>query len=151
MQEILEKAKELGMMLAESGEFEKLKIAEERQFADPDAQKLMMEYANKREELAKKASAPETTKEEFESIKMHPVIGAEIFGKSKKLSELSDIVLMHHQRYDGVTEKHMISHTVMRRSRNLGKMYDEIYREGRLTYEIETFCENGDCEILYYR
>ena len=34
---------------------------------------------------------------------------------------------------------------------NLGKMYDEIYREGRLTYEIETFCENGDCEILYYR
>lgn len=69
MQEILEKAKELGMMLAESGEFEKLKIAEERQLADPDAQKLMMEYANKRDELAKKASAPETTKEEFESIK----------------------------------------------------------------------------------
>lgn len=33
----------------------------------------------------------------------------------------------------------------------LGKIYDEIYRAGKLTYEIETFDENGDCEILYYR
>lgn len=41
------------------------------------------------------------TQEEFESIKKHPVIGAEILGKSKKLSELSEIVLMHHERYDG--------------------------------------------------
>ncbi len=69
MQEILEKAKELGMMIAESGEFEKLKIAEERQLADPEAQKLMMEYANARDELTKKASSPDITKEEFESIR----------------------------------------------------------------------------------
>lgn len=41
------------------------------------------------------------TDEEFESIKKHPIIGAEILGKSHKLSELSDIVLMHHERYDG--------------------------------------------------
>lgn len=41
------------------------------------------------------------TKEEFESIKRHPQIGAQILGKSKKLSELSDIVLMHHERFDG--------------------------------------------------
>lgn len=32
---------------------------------------------------------------------MTPVSGAEILGKSKKLSELSDIVLMHHERFDG--------------------------------------------------
>ena len=69
MNEILEKAKELGIMIAESGEFEKLKIAEERQLADPEAQKLMMEYATKRDELAQKAQAPDTTKEEFEAIK----------------------------------------------------------------------------------
>lgn len=69
MEEILQKAKELGIMIAESGEFEKLKIAEERQLADPEAQKLMMEYATKRDELANKASAAETTKEEFERIK----------------------------------------------------------------------------------
>ncbi|MBR3933600.1 MAG: YlbF family regulator [Clostridia bacterium] len=69
MNEILEKAKELGIMIAESGEFEKLKIAEDRQLADPEAQKLMMEYATKRDELAQKAQAPDTTKEEFEAIK----------------------------------------------------------------------------------
>lgn len=69
MEEILQKAKELGIMIAESGEFEKLKIAEERQLADPDAQKVMMEYATKRDELAKKASGPDVSKEEFEEIK----------------------------------------------------------------------------------
>lgn len=34
-------------------------------------------------------------------IKKHPIIGAEILGKSHKLSELSDIVLTHHERFDG--------------------------------------------------
>ncbi len=41
------------------------------------------------------------TDEEWEYIKKHPQIGAEILGKSHRLSELSDIVLMHHERYDG--------------------------------------------------
>lgn len=41
------------------------------------------------------------TEDEFACIKMHPAIGAEILKKSHKLSELSDIVLMHHERYDG--------------------------------------------------
>jgi len=41
------------------------------------------------------------TDEEFACIKSHPAIGAEILKKSHKLSELSDIVLMHHERYDG--------------------------------------------------
>ena len=41
------------------------------------------------------------TDEEFAYIKKHPIIGAEILGKSHKLSELSDIVLMHHERFDG--------------------------------------------------
>lgn len=69
MQEILEKAKELGIMIAGSGEFEKLKIAEERQLADPEAQRLMMEYATKRDELANKASLPDISKEDFEAIR----------------------------------------------------------------------------------
>ena len=45
--------------------------------------------------------AGKLTDEEFAYIKKHPIIGAEILGKSHKLSELSDIVLMHHERYDG--------------------------------------------------
>lgn len=34
---------------------------------------------------------------------------------------------------------------------NLKQIYDVIYLEGVLTYEIECFYENGDCEIRYYR
>ena len=41
------------------------------------------------------------TDEEWEMMKKHPRIGAEILSKSHRLSELSDIVLMHHERYDG--------------------------------------------------
>ncbi len=68
MNPIIEKARELGMMLAESDEMKALKGAEELQLADPDAQVLMMEYANKRDEIAKKAQKPDITKEEFEQI-----------------------------------------------------------------------------------
>ena len=41
------------------------------------------------------------TDEEFETIRKHPEVGAEILGKSHTLRELSDIVMMHHERYDG--------------------------------------------------
>ena len=68
MNEIIEKARELGKMLAESDELKALKGAEELQLSDPDAQVLMMEYANAREAAAKKAQDPEMTKEGFEEI-----------------------------------------------------------------------------------
>ena len=31
------------------------------------------------------------------------------------------------------------------------KIYEKIYREGRLEYEIERFTDSGDCEIMYCR
>ena len=34
-------------------------------------------------------------------MKKHPEIGSEILSKSQQLSELKDIVLHHHERYDG--------------------------------------------------
>ena len=34
---------------------------------------------------------------------------------------------------------------------DLKSMYDEIYKNGRLQYEIELFYEDGTCEINYYR
>lgn len=34
---------------------------------------------------------------------------------------------------------------------DLKQIYDEIYKDGMLKYEIETFYENGTCEIRYYR
>ena len=33
----------------------------------------------------------------------------------------------------------------------LKELYDEIYKNGRLPYEIETFYDDGSCEISYYR
>lgn len=41
------------------------------------------------------------TDEEFEIMKTHSAIGAGILSKSKSLSEFSDIVLHHHERFDG--------------------------------------------------
>ena len=37
------------------------------------------------------------------------------------------------------------------RSERLERLYEEIWREGRLRYEIESFRQDGTCEILYLR
>lgn len=39
--------------------------------------------------------------EEWQTIKRHPEIGAEILSKSYHLNELKEIVLSHHERFDG--------------------------------------------------
>ena len=41
--------------------------------------------------------------------------------------------------------------TVRGKTANLGEIYEKIYQEGRLKYEIECFTDCGDCEIMYYR
>ena len=41
------------------------------------------------------------TDEEWEYIRKHPQIGADILSKSHRLSELKNMVLCHHERYDG--------------------------------------------------
>lgn len=41
--------------------------------------------------------------------------------------------------------------TVHGKTENLKEIYDEIYRSGALKYEIETFYENGECQIKYFR
>lgn len=37
------------------------------------------------------------------------------------------------------------------KTNDLKNIYDEIYKNGPLKYEIETFDENGNCRIKYYR
>lgn len=37
------------------------------------------------------------------------------------------------------------------KTEDLKGIYDEIYKFGPLKYEIETFFENGNCRIKYYR
>ena len=37
------------------------------------------------------------------------------------------------------------------RTQDLSKIYEEIYKDGNLTYEIEMFSDDGSCEIWYLR
>ena len=37
------------------------------------------------------------------------------------------------------------------RTEQLGQLYEAIYKDGPLQYEIESFTEDGACEILYRR
>ena len=41
--------------------------------------------------------------------------------------------------------------TVKGKTKYLSVLYDEIYKNGALTYEIETFTEQGECVVMYYR
>ena len=41
--------------------------------------------------------------------------------------------------------------TVEGETARLKELYDEIYRDGPLKYELETFTEDGRCRILYHR
>lgn len=41
------------------------------------------------------------SEEEWTYMKKHPQVGCDILNKSHRLSELSEIVLSHHERYDG--------------------------------------------------
>lgn len=38
-----------------------------------------------------------------------------------------------------------------RKTAELDLIYQEIYAKGILKYEIESFTDEGECEILYYR
>ena len=41
--------------------------------------------------------------------------------------------------------------TVRGRTADLEEIYEKIYQEGRLRFELERFTDSGDCEILYCR
>lgn len=41
--------------------------------------------------------------------------------------------------------------TVTGKTSNLAELYEKIYSDGNLQYEIETFTDNDECEITYYR
>ncbi len=68
--EILERAKELGKMIAESEICKNMKEAEAAQLADEAAQKMMYEYNLKCDEFSQRANKPDITKEEFDKIQM---------------------------------------------------------------------------------
>lgn len=78
------------------------------------------------------------TKEEFDKIKEHPVIGTNILGKVEFLNESLPIIRHHHERYDGLGYPDGISGTqipVGARIISIADTYDAMtsdrpYREG---------------------
>ncbi|MDD3766667.1 MAG: YlbF family regulator [Eubacteriales bacterium] len=66
---VIEKAKELGLMIAESDEYLKMKKAEENQKNDPDAQLLLAQYNTARTKLTARAQNPNITPEEMNQIR----------------------------------------------------------------------------------
>ncbi len=90
MQDIMDKAKELGIMIAESEEFKAYKLAEANQLDDKEAVELMMEYHTTRENLTKKASNPDITKEEFEVIQNEAKAAFEKIMNNKSIAAYVD-------------------------------------------------------------
>lgn len=41
--------------------------------------------------------------------------------------------------------------TVQGKTANLSEIYEKIYQNGVLLFEIETFDDDGNCQIMYYR
>ena len=66
---VLEKAHELGKMVAECDEFKRFQAAEAAQKEDEDAQVLLVAYNYKRSQLMNKASKEDITREEMLEIK----------------------------------------------------------------------------------
>ncbi|MDY4976954.1 MAG: YlbF family regulator [Clostridia bacterium] len=67
--DLLDQAKVLGEMLAQSEEYKNMKRAEAAQLADPDAQAQLAAYNELTNEFAMKVKAGEPTKEEMEYYK----------------------------------------------------------------------------------
>ncbi len=85
-----------------------LTLAVAREFGIPDRELQKLEYAALLHD-AGKIGIPEQilnkpcplSTQEYEEVKKHSVLGAEILQKIKFLSSKSDVVLHHHERYDG--------------------------------------------------
>ncbi|MDR0405581.1 MAG: YlbF family regulator [Clostridiales bacterium] len=66
---VVEKAKELGLMLAESEEFIRMRTAEQARQADPDAQILLAAYNTARTEISARARREDVTPDEMQAIR----------------------------------------------------------------------------------
>ena len=87
---ILEKAHELGKMVAECDEFKRLQVADAAQKEDEDAQVLLVAYNYKRSQLMQKASKPDITKDEMLEIKIEIEAEYEKLKKNEKIMEYID-------------------------------------------------------------
>lgn len=67
--DIMDKAKELGQMIAESAQCGRYKAAESAQINDGEAQQLIKQYNEKRIQIARKMKTEKLQEEEIEALK----------------------------------------------------------------------------------
>jgi len=91
------------------------------------------------------------------------VINIEPMGRAKQHPELILTADDYRYMFDFIREKRLQGYDAVVDYRETEKLlgwkakhtaadfYDEIYKFGSLKYEIETFSENGKCQIKYYR
>lgn len=87
---VLEKAHELGKMVAECKEFKRFQEADKAQKEDEDAQVLLVAYNYKRSQLMQKAAKPDVTREEMLEIKKEIEAEYEKLKANEKIVEYID-------------------------------------------------------------
>ena len=101
---VIEKANELGLALKESQEFVRLQKAQEEQHADMDAQLLLMNYNRNRDELVKKASKADITKDEMQEIRNEMEAEYTKLTKNPKIVEFIDAMQQFNEMMDQVNK-----------------------------------------------
>ncbi|OQB14013.1 MAG: hypothetical protein BWY15_01385 [Firmicutes bacterium ADurb.Bin193] len=84
---VIEKARELGLMLAQSKEFIRMRTAEQAQQQDEEATKLIEEYTVSREALLRRAHSDDITPDQLHSIRSELEAGYEKLKKNAKVAE----------------------------------------------------------------
>ncbi len=99
--DLLDQAKMLGQMIAESEEYKNMKRAEAAQLADPDAQEQLAAYNELTNEFAMRVKAGEPSKEEMEQYKN------KLTAEYKKLNENPTIqeYIFTQQAFDALMKK----------------------------------------------
>ncbi len=101
---VIEKANELGLSLKESQEFIRLEKAQAAQHADMDAQFLLMNYNRNRDELVKKASKPDITKDEMQEIRNEMEAEYTKLTKNANIVEFIDAMQQFNEMMDNVNK-----------------------------------------------
>ena len=100
--DVFEKAHELGAMLAQSKEYERLNKAKEAQSADGDAALVLMNYNRKREELIKQASEPGISNERMQEIRNEMEKEINKLNANKNIAEFMEAMQAFNDMMDGV-------------------------------------------------
>lgn len=125
---ILEKARELGEMIASSEEFQKMRNLEAEASADQEISDLYAQYADLRDQLRSLSMENEPNKEEISVLQSQAEAVEGKLSQQSKMKELDKARKSFNGLMDGI-------------NRTLQSLL-----EGDETYDYESACGSGGCE-----